>query len=84
MLNLAPVDCNQTSQNVEADEERTWSVGEICEAIALRKKWFVTRGGRPDVYRAANWILRSALSGSGAINLVFWPPISTPHSTMNK
>eukprot|EP00741_Cyanophora_paradoxa_P018853 tig00021098_g18199.t1 len=43
-------------------EPEPWSPWAICEALAVRRG-FLTRGGHPDVYRAANAILRDCLDG---------------------
>ena len=52
--------------------EGQWSPYALCEALA-RKRSFLTRGGAPDVHRAANRILRDALAGKN-IRLAFVPP----------
>lgn len=62
----------------QGSDETHWSVKDVCEAVANRKKWYTTRGGREDTYRAANWILRNALAGKEAVRLVFWPPQQLP------
>ena len=49
-----------------------WSPYALCEALAVKRS-FLTRGGRPDVFRAANRILRDALAGKN-IRLAFVPP----------
>ncbi|GIM03289.1 hypothetical protein Vretimale_8048 [Volvox reticuliferus] len=51
-----------------------WTPLALCEALAARHNWRSRRGGRLDVYRAANWILRSALAGRNAVNVAFLPP----------
>eukprot|EP00798_Chlamydomonas_sp_ICE-L_P028310 gene28310-31421_t len=48
---------------------------ELCEAYAHKKNWRSRRGGRLDVFRAANWILRTALAGKYGMNLTFLPPL---------
>ena len=50
----------------------TWSPYGLCEALAIKRS-FLTRGGRADVFRAANRILRDALAGKN-IRLAFVPP----------
>jgi ribosome biogenesis GTPase A len=50
------------------------TAAELCEAFAARKGWRLRKGGRLDVYRAANWILRAALSGRSGVSLAFLPP----------
>jgi hypothetical protein len=51
-----------------------WSPLALCEALAHRHNWRSRRGGRPDVYRAANWLLRGALAGRPGLVLAFLPP----------
>ena len=61
------------AQTFSLDDE-PWSTAQLCEAFAARKNWRSRRGGRLDVYRAANWILRAALAGKGGVDLAFLPP----------
>ncbi|KAG0261415.1 Guanine nucleotide-binding-like protein 1 [Actinomortierella ambigua] len=49
-----------------------WSAFAICESYALQRGFLTARTGTPDVYRAANAILR--LSNDGRILLSFKPP----------
>ncbi|KAL6763715.1 P-loop containing nucleoside triphosphate hydrolase protein [Haematococcus lacustris] len=63
----APMPCSQ-------QEDEPWSVLELCEALAAKKSWRSTRGGRLDTYRAANFILRAALGGRNGVCLSFLPP----------
>ncbi|KAI8470242.1 MAG: hypothetical protein J3K34DRAFT_458942 [Monoraphidium minutum] len=51
-----------------------WTPLALCEALAGRHNWRSRRGGRPDVYRAANWLLRGALAGRPGLVLAFLPP----------
>jgi len=60
------------------DPREAWSPLAICEALAYRNKWRNKRGGRLDIFRAANWLLRSALAGQNRIVLGFWPPEQLP------
>jgi hypothetical protein len=48
-----------------ADEwaDERWSPLALCEVVAAKHNWRSRRGGRLDVYRAANWLLRAALAG---------------------
>lgn len=48
-----------------------WSGWMICEAFALQRGFLTPKVGRPDVYRAANLILRMA--NDGRLLLVFRP-----------
>lgn len=50
-----------------------WSAMEICEQWAIKRGFFAAKSARPDVYRAANQILRMALDGR-TICLTFYPP----------
>lgn len=52
-----------------------WSAWAICEAYAEKRGYFTPKVARPDVYRAANEILRDVLYGR--ILLVFLPPSET-------
>jgi ribosome biogenesis GTPase A len=49
-----------------------WSAWSLCEAYAIKKKYFTPKKARPDVYRAANEILRDVLYGR--VLLCFTPP----------
>ena len=40
-----------------------WSAMEICEAWALKRGFLTAKAARPDVYRAANHLLRITLDG---------------------
>jgi hypothetical protein len=60
------------------DMREAWSPMGICEALAYRNKWRNKRGGRLDIFRAANWILRSALAGQNNICMGFWTPEEMP------
>ncbi|RWS14927.1 guanine nucleotide-binding protein-like 1 [Dinothrombium tinctorium] len=55
-----------------ANEDK-WSAYDICEAWALKRGYLTAKTGRPDVYRAANHMLRMALDGR-TICLAFFPP----------
>ena len=47
----------------EKDQQLQWSADDICYAWAEKRGFLTARAGRPDVYRAANSILRLALEG---------------------
>ncbi|KAF9189930.1 Guanine nucleotide-binding-like protein 1 [Haplosporangium sp. Z 767] len=49
-----------------------WSAFAICESYALQRGFLTAKTGHPDVYRAANAILR--LANDGRILLSFKPP----------
>ena len=53
--------------------EHKWSAYDICEAWALKRGFLTARAARPDVYRAANHLLRMALDGR-TLCLAFYPP----------
>jgi len=56
-------------------EAEEWSPYLICEALALRRGYFNSRSGRPDVHRAGLEILKDCVDG----NLVLsWPPPPLP------
>lgn len=54
--------------------EMQWTAQSLCEAFAAKHSWHTRQGGRLDTYRAANWILRSALGGRSGVVLAFLPP----------
>jgi ribosome biogenesis GTPase A len=49
-----------------------WSAWSLCEAYAIKRKYFTPKRARPDVYRGANEILRDVLYGR--VLLCFTPP----------
>ncbi|KAJ2664991.1 hypothetical protein IW148_001748 [Coemansia sp. RSA 1199] len=53
-------------------ENYVWSAWAICEAFAIDRGFYTSRGARPDVYRASLHILRWVLDGR--ILLSFKPP----------
>lgn len=59
------------SEVVGTSEE--WSAFSICESWAVIKGFLTARSGRPDVYRAANHLLRMALDGR-TLCMAFYPP----------
>lgn len=50
-----------------------WSAYTICESWAVHKGFLTARSGRPDVYRAANHLLRMSLDGR-TLCMSFYPP----------
>ena len=60
------------------EDEPPWSPYGICEALAHKNKWRNARGGRLDVFRAANWLLRAALRGQIGLSAAYWPPEDLP------
>lgn len=60
-----PVDWDKAEQYV-------WTAWSICEAFAEKRGFYTAKAARPDVYRAANTILR--LTADGRILLSFKPP----------
>ncbi|KAI2811186.1 Guanine nucleotide-binding-like protein 1 [Blomia tropicalis] len=59
-------------QHPEGDTENVWSAYDICEAWAEKRGFLTARTARPDIYRAANHLLRMALDGR-TICLAFQP-----------
>lgn len=57
----------------EGTSDQSWSAFSICESWAVLKGFLTARAGRPDVYRAANHILRMALDGR-TLCMVSYPP----------
>lgn len=51
------------------NKEKEWSAMDICEAFALKRGFLTAKAARPDVYRAANSILRMALDGKITLSL---------------
>lgn len=45
------------------DQTQPWSAWDICVAWAEKRQYFTAKAARPDVYRAANSILRLAVEG---------------------
>ena len=58
--------------NLANDE--SWSVMDLCEAMAIKEGFFTSGAGRPDVYRAANLMLRKLLIGSPNHEF-YWRPL---------
>lgn len=50
-----------------------WSAFTLCESYAMHRGFVTARSGRPDVYRAANHLLRMALDGR-TLCMAFYPP----------
>ena len=50
-----------------------WSAYDICESWAIKRGFYTAKAARPDVYRAANHLLRMALDGR-TLCLAFLPP----------
>ncbi|KAJ2720570.1 hypothetical protein GGI07_004534 [Coemansia sp. Benny D115] len=65
MLNLLP-------SNTSAMVKGQWSAWGICEAFAVDRGFFTSKAARPDVYRAALYLLRWELDGR--VLLSFKPP----------
>lgn len=59
-----------------SEDTYEWTAWDICEQRAEQRGFF-TKGGRPDTYRAANEILRSAHSGEMEIYFDL-PELATP------
>ena len=78
---LVPID-DYADDVTNADEVASyrWSPYRILEAFA-KKKHFYVRGGRFDVYRAANYILRDALRGEKVV-LSFDPPTAEEYDSV--
>ncbi|XP_035208064.1 guanine nucleotide-binding protein-like 1 [Stegodyphus dumicola] len=68
-------------ESFEPGEEIKWSSYDICEAWAVKRGFRTAKTARPDVYRAANNILRMALDGR-TICLAFYPPNYTKEKEM--
>eukprot|EP01135_Chromosphaera_perkinsii_P006317 Nk52_evm46s485 gene=Nk52_evmTU46s485 len=75
MLKLKVTEELTEGSSVKAEEFR-WSAWSICEAWAYQRQFLTARAGRPDVYRAANHILRMVVDGR--IVMAFFPPSYEP------
>ncbi|KAJ7070863.1 GTPase [Mycena amicta] len=53
-------------------QERPWTAMDILLGYAETKGWLTAKGGRPDVHRAGNSILRAL--AEGRVQWAFWPP----------
>ena len=53
-------------------EEQQWTAYDVCEAWAIKRGFKTAKAARPDVYRAANHMLRMALDGR-TLCLAFYP-----------
>lgn len=60
------------ANGVEPAREGGWTPWALAEAMSVRKKFF-SRGGRPDLHRAANFMLHDAMEGK-KLPLFFEPP----------
>ena len=60
------------ANGVEPGREGGWTPWALAEAMSSRKKFF-SRGGRPDLHRAANFMLREAMEGK-KLPMYFEPP----------
>lgn len=61
-----------TILNVGTSEDNPFlSAWGICEELAIKKGFYTAKGARPDVYRAANLILRTIVDGK---IVVCWKP----------
>lgn len=49
--------------NTDGDKDAKFSAMDICEAWALKRGFLTAKAARPDVYRAANHLLRITLDG---------------------
>ncbi|CAO3675763.1 unnamed protein product [Umbelopsis vinacea] len=56
----------------DGNKDHVWSAWDICEEFAKDRGFYTAKAARPDVYRAANQILR--LANDGRILLSFKPP----------
>ncbi|KAG8199035.1 hypothetical protein JTE90_021048 [Oedothorax gibbosus] len=68
-------------ESFEKGEEIRWSSYDICEAWAMKRGFRTAKAARPDVYRAANNILRMALDGR-SLCMAFYPPNYTKEKAM--
>lgn len=74
---LTPSEAN----GIENTEEFEWSPFDIAEAFSDKKR-FYSKGGKADVYRGANQLLRDALRGE-KVTLWFYPPTDEEYLNEN-
>jgi len=48
---------------IHPNDEKEWSPLDLCEAWAVKRRYYTAKAARPDVYRAANELLRMSLDG---------------------
>ena len=60
---------HESNENKWSAQENEWSPLDICEGWAVKRGYFTAKACRPDVYRAANEILRMALDGRLCLSL---------------
>lgn len=68
--NYRPIEIRNKNQVGTSDQ---WSAWTLCESWALHRGFLTAKSGRPDVYRAANHLLRMALDGR-TLCMSFYPP----------
>lgn len=66
------VDTKASGVKIAGTSEK-WSAYAVCESWAVHRGFLTARSGRPDVYRAANHLLRMALDGR-TLCMAFYPP----------
>jgi len=49
-----------------------WSAWRICEAYAVKKRWYTESSGKPDTFKAGMAIVKDCVDGR--LNLYFLPP----------
>ena len=59
-------------QEDSSDTKLEWSAYDVCEAWAVKKGFRTAKAARPDLYRAANHLLRMAFDGR-TLCLAFYP-----------
>ncbi|KAL0584337.1 hypothetical protein ABG067_005838 [Albugo candida] len=83
-IRMIAENCRPTLMDVyklkSIEEEDEWSPWTIAEAYA-EQRGFRSKGGKTDVYRAANLILRNTLKGEKVV-LSFPPPKEQSHSSV--
>lgn len=73
ILDLKPLpEDDDDDRKKSSKQDYEWTTWNICEAFAIDRGFLTARAGRPDAYRAANFILR--MVNDGKILLSFKPP----------
>lgn len=67
---------------VEEQKEFQWNAIAICEVLAAKKNYRLAGGGRPDIYKAAQEILRDVVCGQTPV--YFEPPLDTKAAAVDQ
>ncbi|KAF9270625.1 P-loop containing nucleoside triphosphate hydrolase protein [Marasmius fiardii PR-910] len=81
VLDPPPEDKRTWREGMKRSDQKpiTWTAMDILVAYAIKKCWFTSQAGRPDIHRAGNAILRALAENK--IPWAFWPP-GTPFNLL--